>query len=482
MKNTVKLIVSLSVGIFFTYQHSYAQQIQTDFDGDGYSEFTIVSIESDKSLTWKTSSGISGLTAGLQSFGVSGNHIIMAPWKGTTQPQIGVVSLDDTGKKLAWKVVGSSGVVEERVLGGKTSTIISGGDFDGNGVADAAVAKLGRSGVKWSIAYDLFSQPVGLERIANVNFGKSGDRIFFASPDGTSDWIGTVGKAANGRDTELKIKSLLTGEVRTSDKALPRFIVKNPRPRPFPVKAALGFDVIGFTRVVGGNTKVYFYTLDGGPVTVIDLPGKGDIVVGNFNDGPGEEIAIKTTGGFTVVNPFTLSSSTAASSDGVAVDQININTLSADTTNSTPNNSGGGGDDDQDSGGGPSSIAACQSVVGWPGSHIYKTRGSDHFTDIRRNTIGVVIKPGGRGPFPGCISMVDRKGRVVAKLGLYSKGSGWAARYYAGIGCGASTAYGGSRVASLAQSNTGSSEVYANFGSVCFGPVDASRCVNSSSC
>ena len=121
-------------------------------------------------------------------------------------------------------------------------------------------------------------------------------------------------------------------------------------------------------------------------------------------------------------------------------------------------------------------------MVGWPGSHIYKTMGSEHFSDIRRNTIGVVIKPGGRGPFPSCIEAVTTSGSVVAKLGLYERGGKWGARYYAGIGCGAGTPYNGSGIASRARAKSGSSKIYMNFGGVCYGPIEASRCIGSQQC
>ncbi|MCO6429905.1 MAG: hypothetical protein J5J00_03515 [Deltaproteobacteria bacterium] len=122
---------------------------------------------------------------------------------------------------------------------------------------------------------------------------------------------------------------------------------------------------------------------------------------------------------------------------------------------------------------------SCQS---WPGSHIYKTVGSHHFTDIRRNTIGLILKIGASGPFPSCVEALDSNGNVVAKLGLYARGAGWAARYYAGIGCGSSTPLNGSGVANKAKKNTGNSNIYMDFGSKCYGPIEANRCIGSSQC
>jgi hypothetical protein len=167
---------------------------------------------------------------------------------------------------------------------------------------------------------------------------------------------------------------------------------------------------------------------------------------------------------------------------GVPVDEININVLGTASGDAPGGGSGGGGSGGGSSGGG--SVAQCSSVLGWPGSHIYKIIGSTHFSpsDVRRNTIGLIVRRGGRGPFPSCIRAVDSSGTVVAQLGLYSRNDGWAARYYAGIGCGASTAFNGSAVASRARANTGSSNIYMNFDGICFGPIDAGSCVGSSQC
>lgn len=118
----------------------------------------------------------------------------------------------------------------------------------------------------------------------------------------------------------------------------------------------------------------------------------------------------------------------------------------------------------------------------FPGGFIYKTIGSSHFSDVRRNTIGLILRYGSPGPYPSCLNVKDRDGNVVAKLGLYARGSGWAARYYAGIGCGSRTPLNGSAVATRARKNTGSSLITFDFGNRCYGPIEANRCIGSSQC
>lgn len=464
----------LVFGLFFQIQNDANAQgaSQSDFDADGNSEYTLIAIGNDKSLTWSAINSSTGAQSALGALGQSGDHIILAPWMGSGIPQIGIVSLDSNGKKVNWKILNDQGAEESREFGRKKDTIISGGDFNGDGIADAGLAVLKRKKVYWQVSYDLFSNPAGQHTAAKLYFGGAGDRVFFASPDGLRDWVGTLGEGPNKRPL-MRLRNLTDGTVQTTTK-LPRYTTKGSRPRPFPIKLADNTDVLGFAVVKGGNTRVDIRAISGERVSLVNMPGKGDLIVGNFTAAPGEEIAIKTSSGFTIFNHVTGETTTVATADGVAVDEININNLTA----SSGGGGGGGGSAPPPSGGNDS----CTRTASWPGSHIYKTIGSSHFTDIRRNTSGVIIEPGGSGPFPSCISVVDTEGNKIGQMGLYAKGNGWAARYYAGIGCGGSTPYSGATLANKARSNTGSPFVYMNFGSVCYGPIDANKCIGSSQC
>jgi hypothetical protein len=126
--------------------------------------------------------------------------------------------------------------------------------------------------------------------------------------------------------------------------------------------------------------------------------------------------------------------------------------------------------------------AECTKVAKFPGSFIYKTVGSHHFTDCRRNTHGLIVKPGVRANWPSKADVVDREGNLVSVMGLYATGSGWSARYYACVGAGRSYNLDGFDVARRARGNTGSSSVYLRMGSTCFGPIPAERCIGSKAC
>lgn len=126
---------------------------------------------------------------------------------------------------------------------------------------------------------------------------------------------------------------------------------------------------------------------------------------------------------------------------------------------------------------------ACDKVSGWPAGLIYKTAGSDHFSagDPRKNTIGLIAKPGTPVNASGCTDMLDSQGNVVARFGLYSANDGWKFRVYSAAGCGGSGKY-ASSVADEAFKNTRSTDVYVKFGTTCYGPIDPRHCIGSQQC
>src|SRR5690606_23960280 len=103
------------------------------------------------------------------------------------------------------------------------------------------------------ISYSHFNMAVGQKSVSKLMFGKSGDRIFFASPDGVSDWIGTVGKGVKNKGVLLSLRNMKTGEVKKSTR-FPKYVVRNSRPRPMPIRQADNTDLLAFARVRKGNT------------------------------------------------------------------------------------------------------------------------------------------------------------------------------------------------------------------------------------
>jgi hypothetical protein len=461
----------LLVPVLAVFQSALAA-VPNDFDQDGVSDLTRVEVQADDSLTWKAVLSASGTTSTLGTLGKRGDHVAMAQWLGSGT-QIGVVSESTTDDTIVWTVVNSSGALVQFSLGKKGDLVVAGADFNGNGIADAAVVRLVGGQAIWQIALDplVSTSPETQE----VTFGKRGDRVFFARADNSAnDWLGVIGKGSRGRSL-ARMRNLVTGEVRRFTR-LPKLVSQGTRPRAFPIRQVSGPDLLGFQVTRGASTQLTVTAFSGARAYNTTFVGNGISVVGDFNSGPGYEIAYQSSDESVVANPASGEERENTFLDGIAVDEINLNTVGQASGDDSSSGGSGGG---EPSGG---FVSQCSSIVAWPGSHIYKTIGSEHFFDVRRNTIGIVVKPGGRGPFPSCAQAVDTSGTVVAQLGLYARGAGWEARYYAGVGCGTGTPFNGASVAAKARANTGSPRVYMNFGGVCYGPIDAGVCVGSKQC
>jgi hypothetical protein len=450
-----------------------------DFDADGISDRVWIDEENDGSLTWKASGSAANTTTTLGSLGKSGNQPVMAQWLGTGT-QIGVVAADATTDTLMWSILGPNATRIDRTFGKPGDLVVAGADFNGNGTADAAVVRLVGGKATWELAYDLFMSES--PATTTFQFGRAGDRVFFARVDDSAvDWIGVMRKGGRNR-SNARMRNMITGQGRQFSR-LPKLASSGSRPRAFPIRQASGADLLGFQVEKGGVTQILVYNFAGSKISSQPIPATGIVAVGDFTAAHGYEIAFQSDDESVILNPYQGEPRDVANLGGVPVDEIAIavqgesSSGDASKDGSPGGTSGGGGDA---SGGG--SLSQCSSVTSWPGGHIYKIIGSEHFFDVRRNTIGIVVKPGGRGPFPGCVDAIDTKGNVVAKLGLYARGAGWEARYYAGVGCGAGTPYNGVSVAAKARAYTGSSKIYMNFGGICYGPIEASQCIGSKQC
>lgn len=446
--------------------------VPNDFDGDGTSDLTRVEEQSDKSLTWKAVLSSTGETSELGVLGKSGDHLAMAQWLGSGT-QIGVVSVDDTAGTITWSILDGSSNKVDKLFGKKGDLVVAGADFNGNGTADAAVVRLVNGKAQWEIAYDMFAAEA--PQTATFQFGKTGDRAFYARVEGGAfDWPGMMRKGRGSRSTAV-MRNPATGAARQF-KRMPKFAGTGARPRAFAIRQSSGADLVGFQYPKGAGSQIVAYTFGGAKVSSDQLAGAGVSVVGEYTTGDGFEVAYQSVPESAVINPLQGEVREITNLGGVPVDEININILGAAVVTPAPSD----GDTSTPVSGG--SLNQCSQISRWPSGYIYKTIGSTHFFDVRRNTSGVVVKSGTPGPFPNCATAIDTKGNVLAKFGLYAKGAGWAARYYAGVGCGAGTPFNGATIASKARASSGSSKIYLNFAGNCYGPIEAGVCIGSSQC
>jgi uncharacterized membrane protein YgcG len=451
----------------------------SDFDADGISDRVWIDEASDGSLTWKASGSATNTATTIGTLGMSGDEPVMAQWLGIGT-QIGIVAADTATDTLKWSILGPNATRMDRTFGKPGDLVVAGADFNGNGTADAAVVRLVGGKATWEFAYDLFMSES--PSTVTSQFGKAGDRVFFARVDDSAvDWIGVMRKGNRNR-SNARMRNMVTGQARQFSR-LPKFASSGARPRAFPIRQASGADLLGFQVEKAGITQLLVYNFGGTKIASELIPATGIVAVGDFTIENGYEVAFQSDQESVIVNPYQGELREVSNLGGTPVDEVSI-AVRGEASSSDSNDSGAGGGTSgggSDSSGG-GSLSQCSSVTSWPGGHIYKIIGSEHFFDVRRNTIGIVVKPGGRGPFPGCVDAIDTKGTVIAKLGLYARGAGWEARYYAGVGCGTGTPFNGTSVAAKARANTGSSRIYMNFGGVCYGPIEASQCIGSKQC
>ena len=439
-----------------------------DFDGDGLSDLTSYTT-SGKKLVWKTRLSSTQEVRDLGTFGGADDLAAPGTWI-SGGSQVAVISLDkDT---VVWSVQ-RDGNVESKTFGSKGDLVLAGGDYNGNGILDAAVVRLKDGKAVWQLWLDLFndsnSQPT------TVNFGVAGDRAFFAKVDSQqNDWIGVV-RAGSGKRSQARMRNVVTGQVKTFNR-LPAFASTGDRPRPFAVRQDSSPDLLAFHTTKGTKSSIRLYTLQGVEVDALGASGSAEAFIGDLTESPGYELAYVSSEGIDVYNPMVGEGTQVEGIGGTIVDSSAFRTMGGvSSTGSTGGGASGGG------GVGP--VAQCSRLVSWPSSYIYKTVGSDHFTDVRRNTIGLIMKIGApTANATSCVQVLAANGKVITSLGLYARGSGWAARYYSGFGCGASTPVNGNAVASLARSAAGSSRIIMNIGGTCYGPIEATKCLNSSSC
>lgn len=472
------MILRRSLLLFFLLilpHTSTAQGQPLDFDLDGLSDLVIVKIGSDnnRTLSWTKLGSKDSNLHDLGRLGRVGDHIILRDWINQGSPQIGVVSLNTRNNSISWKIRDNGDNLHTETFGTGGQTVVSGADFNHNGYGDAAIVFQHRGRLIWRIKQDIFTE-TSVE-VPQIAFGKKGDQPFFASVDGSGDWlaVGRSGKANIGRLLFLKPSTKQLHKVKVRG----RMAKQLGKTTPYRLTQANGVDLVVLSRRSGARTTFFFKKLDRSVVKRSVFAGSGDVAIGNFTSAPGQEVVLQQIDNqFLVFNPENGEKVTWTGPEGILVDESNINTFKAVNIPSQPTTP----IDDPNT---PPSNPGNSTCAPFSSSFIYKTIGSTHFNDVRRNTIGLIVKRGATGPFPSCVEVKDTRGNLIAKMGgYYPAGAEWAARYYAGIGCGASTPLNGAAIGKKAKSNTGSTQVIFDFGSKCYGPIDATKCIGSSQC
>jgi len=298
---------------------------QNDFDVDGVSDLTFTS--GTTTLTW-SATGSTSATDELNgvSFGLATDALAIAPWETAGTPTLGVVRPNTEQTALVWKILNNQSLVTQKEFGKPGDVILTGGDFDGGGIADAAVVRLKGTKLRWEVRLNLFADDTPTTK--RFYFGKDGDRVFYLNLEGSADWAGVFGKDGRGRSRML-LRNIMTREKRTI-RRLPKALTRGIRPRPFPIQAADGRDLIGFVIPDATDTALKVYSTEAEELLNITFPGLGTIIVGNYNnDEDGEEVGLESTTTFTFVNPSSAETTTASAVSGTPLDEIEVVQVSA---------------------------------------------------------------------------------------------------------------------------------------------------------
>ncbi len=367
MKPTYTLLVFLSaflLSVFAAFSNiraeglSPAVPVQNDFDGDGLSDTTRVSaatISGDAVWVWSAVSSVDDLslptptptptpspaespsttpTLFSKNMGMQSDIPILAHWFGAdVAPVPAVVRLN--GSNLTWKVLGEQNLIYSFTLGKAGNYIISGADFDGDGITDAAAVRTSGNKLNWTVMLnplELQGRKSSTKRFS-LRIGIGDQRIFFARVADGHDWAGVFGIYAKGR-SRAQFYNVVTRARKTFAK-LPIRLARYGRPRPIPMHTASGVDNLLFVTNDGADTTLSVYSLKGENINSTTRLGLGAVTIGNFlsdTDNPGEEYMYQARSSRVVYNPVTKALVDKVLLDYTPIDEITVQYVAAVAT------------------------------------------------------------------------------------------------------------------------------------------------------
>ena len=327
----MKLVITLFLALTCSCANA---QVSRDLDGDNLSDQLTANVSSP--ITWSVISSATKATLLQQSFGVATDVLIPGRWESSATYNVGVVRSDPETNALVWKILKDDGTIFQSSLGALGDIIISGGDFNGDGVTDAALLHVNSSGgLEWTVVQDFAGTSPKKIKFAK---GKNsiGGRAFFLSLNGVRDVLAIFHPDASGKSASLLIidpktkKSSSLGSFRSR-------LAAGAKPRPIPVKGEDGKSRLAFVTSDATDTTVEIYTTRGRLVSKVTVPGKGAVVAGDYLDTePGEELALQNGSTVLYFNPFTQNKESDTGVNGTIQGEVQVVATEAVLPTPTP--------------------------------------------------------------------------------------------------------------------------------------------------
>jgi hypothetical protein len=300
-------LTSLSLLLFAAASPSFADTV-CDFDGDGLSEIGLVNLNSQGSYDWTAFNPRTGqLRTVIDNFGDPSAKLIPGNWfqKGRAVAAIvNPVTADEKGR-ATW--IGRSvdylgGTSISRKLGRSGDIIIQGGDYNGNGITDSLILKKTTGKLGLRVDYFLSSyngDKLGEERLYRALGSPFRDWNFFFSPDGVTDHLAVLRSVPGDNRAVLKLKPFTD-----TPQAFQLGAIPAGSRGPYPLKQDSGApDLLAFYARRQNNTLLTVKSLSGATVYRRIVPGNGTVMVGDYLEYMGWEIAVEDGEAVTIINP-----------------------------------------------------------------------------------------------------------------------------------------------------------------------------------
>ena len=300
--------VAISIGLMAPLI-TFADPI-CDFDGDGRSDIAFVNTNRQGSYDWTAFDPRTGRNkAVLKNFGNASSKLIPGNWFESGRAVAAIVNPVTGGPNgraiwMARSIDYAGGSALTRDLGRSGDIIIQGGDYDGNGITDSLVLKRTTGKLGLRVNYFLSSyngNNLGKERLYKALGSPFKDPNFFFSPDGSSDYLAVLQRNSGRSNAALQLKPFTDSPQAFSIGSLPGGSLG-----PLPLKQGSGkADLLVFYAKRGNKTQLTVKTLQGFTVYSGTIAGGGAVMVGDYFDDRGWEIAVQNGAAFTFINPKT---------------------------------------------------------------------------------------------------------------------------------------------------------------------------------